>query len=246
MTGGYEDDTAEFLVDLQRSEGKDGYVLDIGANVGLIAIPTALLMRRHGGERRPLVIAIEAVPANAQSLRGNVVRNSLERECVVVECGVGDTEKSVEIDVGSTDGVGQGTGTANIIADGAAYVCERISLRLSTLDALTGSGMLPPGCGVVKIDTDGYDLRALQGGADFVRRERPVIFGEFSAHCMSWHGQSIGSVESFFGELDYSVFRRAPRRWRFARDVDESTYEQDLLLVPREKVERFRWCLDLR
>jgi FkbM family methyltransferase len=36
----------------------------------------------------------------------------------------------------------------------------------------------------VKIDVEGYELNVLRGREEFVRRNRPTIFGEFST---SWY-----------------------------------------------------------
>ena len=246
VTGEYESDTVTFLLRLREEVGTDGYVLDIGANIGLIAVPATLLMRTCSRGVRPSVVAIEAVRDNAAALRGNIARNRLETECLAIESAVGDEERAVEIQVEGDLREGQGSGTANIVADDSDYVCERIPLQLTTLDALAATSALPAGCSVVKIDTDGYDLKVLQGGKGFIGTERPVIFGEFLAHCMRWHHQGLADVVSHCDGLGYAVWQRLPGGWSFSPGVNERVYEQDLLLVPREKEGRFQWCLSGR
>ncbi|KAA0249619.1 MAG: hypothetical protein EDX89_23705 [Acidobacteria bacterium] len=182
----------------------------------------------------------------SHTLRGNIARNCVETECLAIESAVGDEEGPVEIQVEGDLREGQGSGTANIVADDSDYACERIPLQLTTLDALAASSALPTGCSVVKIDTDGYDLKVLQGGRGFVGTERPVVFGEFLAHCMRWHHQGLAEVVSQRDSLGYAVWQRLPGGWSFTRGVDERIYEQDLLLVPREKEGRFEWCLSGR
>lgn len=246
VTGEYESDTVTFLLRLRAASGADGYVLDIGANVGLIAVPAALLLRTCNRGARLSVVAIEAVRDNAAALRGNIARNCVQTECLAIESAVGDEDRPVEIQVEGDLREGQGSGTANIVADDSDYACERIPLQLTTLDALAASSALPTGCSVVKIDTDGYDLKVLQGGRGFVGTERPVVFGEFLAHCMRWHHQGLAEVVSHCDSLGYAVWQRLPGGWSFTRGVDERVYEQDLLLVPREKEGRFEWCLSGR
>lgn len=235
VTGEYEADTVEFLLGLREATGTRGYVLDVGANVGLLSVPLAMLLREREGGGGPSVVAIEALPDNAAALRENIRLNGLEEACMALEFAVGDREKAVEIQVEGNLRRGDGTGTANVIADDSGYVCERIPLRLTTLDSLAASGALTAGCSVVKIDTDGYDLKALQGGVAFLGRERPAVFGEFMAHCLRWHGQGVSDVVSFCDGLDYSVWARVRGSWSFTPEIDESAFEQDLLLVPREK-----------
>jgi hypothetical protein len=118
--------------------------------------------------------------------------------------------------------------------------CQRQRLQLRRLDDLD----LPAGCAVIKIDTDGYDLKVLKGAEGFINASRPVIFGEFSAHCMQWHGETAADVEVFALAQRYLVWQRHTGTWRFAATVDLAKYSQDLLLVPVESRELYSWALD--
>lgn len=215
LTGEYEAGTTRLLMRLRNG---DGYLLDVGANIGLIAVPFALATRAT-------VVAIEAVPDNIAVLRANVDANDLADRITILPFGVGDEAKTVDIQVEGDLRAGEGTGTANILADGSTWECVRQTLTIRRLDDLD----LPRGCSVIKIDTDGYDLKVLQGGRAFLRRERPVIYGEFSAHCMGWHGQTLDDVLVFARELGYAVLSENAR----------AEFEQDLLLVPAEKLAGF-------
>jgi FkbM family methyltransferase len=239
LTGGYEGDTVEFLLRLESAGGgaRPGYLLDVGANVGLIAVPFALLARAGGGVR---VVAVEAISDNLAVLRRNVELNGLGDAVKVVEVGLGEVARTVEIQVEGDLERGEGTGTANILPIGSTYECVRQTIEIRTLDELADCGEIPAGCSVVKIDTDGYDLKVLQGGVGFLRRERPVIFGEFSAVCLSWHGQSLADVLAFAKTVDYEVWKRIPRTWKFEVATEDSSFSEDLLLVPVEKRDAFR------
>lgn len=229
LTGGYEEDTVDFLVRLHRFAGS-GYLLDVGANIGLIAIPFAKLT---GGR----VVAVEAVPDNVIVLRHNVAANDLNDAITILPVGLGDEAKIVQIQVEGDLQAGEGTGTANILPDGSSYECVRQELRIERLDALA----LPDGCSVMKIDTDGYDLKVVMGGVEFLQRNRPIVFGEFSAHCLAWHGQSVEDVIAFARTHGYETWRRQGTSWRFAPFAESTDkFEQDLLLVPREKAAALR------
>ncbi len=231
LTGGYEPDTTRFLSDLSARLGSSGYMLDVGANVGLIAIPYAK-MGPHDSLR---VLAVEAVPDNAAALRRNVASNGLEKAIAVLPLALGAERKIVDIQVEGDLRGGEGTGTANILPDGSTYECVRQQIEVETLDALAAAGRAPDGCNVMKIDTDGYDLMVLQGAGEFISRNRPVIFGELAKHCLGWHGQSISDVVAWAAKRRYEVWRRVLPAWRWSRDLDVETYEQDLLLVPAER-----------
>ena len=239
VTGGYEAETVEFLLRLRAARGSGGYLLDVGANVGLLAIPFAIMAATDAAG----VVAVEAIPDNIDALRRNVALNGLEDRMTVLGVALGDEEKTAEAQVEGDLRRGEGTGTANILPDGSDYDCVRQQIPVERLDAVADDGRIPPGCAVMKIDTDGYDLKVLQGGTGFLRRERPVIFGEFSAHCMGWHGQSIADAVAFAAKNDYLAWPRVPSTWRFTARVDAAAYREDLLLVPAEARSRFEHLL---
>lgn len=242
IAGAYEADTVEFLLRLSECGQQPGYLLDVGANVGLISVPYAIRMANSpqqpaGG---PLAVAIEAVPDNFRALQTNVALNGLVSQVRTVEAALGDDARDIEINVEGDLRAGQGTGTASILPTDSTYVCERQRLQLRRLDDLK----LPNNCAVIKIDTDGYDLKVLKGAETFVSASRPVIFGEFSAHCMRWHGETAADVEVFARAHQYLVWQRSKGNWRFSATVDLGTFSQDLLLVPNECLERYSWALD--
>jgi FkbM family methyltransferase len=217
LTGGYEADTVRFLARIHRT----GYLLDVGANVGLIAIPFALLT----GAR---VYAFEAVRDNFLAMAENIRLNGLEGSITARDMALGDEQRDVEIQVEGDLMAGEGTGTANIMADGSTWKCVRQPLHVHRLDDLG----LEPGCTTIKIDTDGYDLKVLQGAREFVASNRPVIYGEFAAHCMGWHGQTIEDVIGWARDAKYRILYKAPDD-TFTRERPPK-YSQDILLIPAE------------
>ena len=243
LTGEYESETVLFLEQLRTCRLDQGYVLDIGANVGMITIPLALMSKNQsaGGQA---VVAVEAVPDNVAALQANIFLNNLTEDVRVLAVALGEVEKSIFIEVEGGLKAGQGSGTANILPDGSSYECEKQELELTTIDHLAESLVLNSGCSVIKIDTDGYDLKVLQGAVDFLAENRPVIFGEFSAHCMNWHHQTIEDVQAFAEHHGYRVFFRKNRIFRFSSTLPVSGFVQDLLLVPNETAEAVRWCID--
>jgi FkbM family methyltransferase len=241
LTGAYEGDTVNFLRRLSQSRAERGYLLDIGANIGMITVPFAM-MARDGTSTRPSVVAVEAVPDNTRALEINIALNQLDGDVMVIGSALGDVEKTIQIQVEGDLSRGEGSGTANILADDSNYVCVTQSMRLLTLDGLLESGVINPDCAVIKIDTDGYDLKVLQGGIRFLAASRPVIFGEFSAHCLQWHQQSVVDVIAFAESQDYRLLYRQDGSFRFDAQPPAGGFRQDLLLIPLEHAHRFSWC----
>jgi FkbM family methyltransferase len=239
LAGCYEEDTTRFRLRLHESSGSQGYILDVGANVGLIAIPLALMSRGID----PRVVAVEAVPDNIAALTHNIALNHLGFKVAVVPVGLGDERNEVDIQVEGNLEEGAGTGTANILPKGSTHGCVRQKIMIETLDDLWHSETIPRGCAVVKIDTDGYDLNVLRGGVEFLRHERPLIYGEFAAHCLRWHGQAVSDVIAFATANRYVAWGRGGRAWGFTEQINPDLFRQDLLLVPEEAVAAVDWCL---
>jgi hypothetical protein len=118
-----------------------------------------------------------------------------------------------------------------------------VPLKISTIDSLIRSGQIAPDIKVIKIDTDGYDLFALMGASELLARERPIIFGEFMAACLDWHGQTIADVAAFARRLDYNLYARVRQTWRFTSRFDMKAFVQDALLVPSDSRCDLSWCL---
>jgi len=242
LTGSYESDVVTFLHRLHTSQNSRGYMLDIGANIGLISIPFTLMSQRQT-HNNIKVVSVEAVPDNFKALEENIALNSLGASIKAIRTALGDTAKTIEIQVEGDLASGEGTGTANILPDGSDFKCVRQKLELKTLDSLFELGEFPKDCSVIKIDTDGYDLKIFQGGLRFLHENRPVIFGEFAAHCMNWHKQSIQDVVEFARQNNYLVWQKVMGSWTFSASIKPDVFQQDLLLVPIENKEKFDWCL---
>jgi FkbM family methyltransferase len=244
LMGGFEPEVSEFLAICHPGKG---YALDIGANIGLITIPLALMLRTKTPTQDVRVWSIEPIQSNCAALRYSIGLNHLESDVAVLECCVGAVEGTVDISVEGNLRSGEGTGTANVLPTGTTYECERIAVPLTTIDALVDSGRLPPDCALIKIDCDGYDYNVLRGAATLLATARPIVFGEFERHCLDWHGQTHAEVVQFMSELGYSAFRRSGGMpLRFVPYVPDDDFERDLLFVSRESVDRFDWCLDRR
>lgn len=244
LMSGYEADATRFLVSVY--DGK-GCFLDVGANIGLISIPFALMTRasvRAPAQELPAIYCVEPVQSNYESLCRNVSRNGLENRMRALRLGLGEVERSVLIQVEDNLKEGDGTGTANILPEGSTYKCERVPLQITTIDDLVASAELPQQCSLIKLDTDGYDLFVLKGAGKMLSHARPIIFGEFMAHCLRWHGQTVDDVRRYTADLDYRVFFKRAREWRFERQMPAEGFVSDLLLLPEERVHEFSWCCD--
>jgi len=242
LDGGYETNLPGFLTRLRESHPDSGSVLDVGANVGLISLPTALLLGRSAAAM-PFVCAIEPTRANLSALRHNLALNGLQERVSVVGFAAGSRNRSAWIHVEGGLEVGEGTGTANILPESIGRGDDGQPIEERTLDSLRTQGALPKRVTVMKLDTDGYDLKVLEGASELLMSDRPFVFGEFTGHCLAWHGQGVAGVLELAERLDYQVFAPSKVQFRF-RAAPTLGNAENLLLVPRELVSRVRWCID--
>ena len=145
-------------------------VVDVGANVGCIALLAAALA---GG--RGLVAAVEPNPENVQLLCAGVALNEAHN-VRVLPCAASDRAGVVSITRGSNShlvGV-QPPGPAVVYAQSVA-----LDEALSWLPRLD----------LVKMDVEGHETLAFDGFRKSIERHRPTLVIEFNPTCMINHGQ---------------------------------------------------------
>jgi FkbM family methyltransferase len=200
--GVYEPDTiAAILSRIPRN----GVYLDVGANVGAIALPVA--------RQRPdvSVICIEADPCISTILRSNVADNNLPN-VTVVDCLAGSCSKeAVCFYRAPLSNFGMGS-------IGPQFNCPPVLLRQVALDELLDD-MGICRVDVVKLDVEGSELSVLQG----LRRR---LTGSMSLKILfefnDWaeeriEGQRPGAAQAFLHSLGYQIFQlghRGKTGWR--------------------------------
>jgi FkbM family methyltransferase len=194
--GVYEPDT---VVGILSRIPRNGVYLDVGANIGAIALPVA---RQRPDVR---VICIEADPGMATILRSNIADNALSN-ITVAECLAGScSRESVRFYSAPPERFGMGS-------VGPQFDRPPILLRQVALDELLddmGIGDVD----VIKLDVEGSELGVLQGLTRRLTASRfPKVLFEFC----DWaeervEGQKPGAAQAFLHSLGYSTFRLGRR-----------------------------------
>lgn len=137
--------------------------IDVGSHIGTITIPAA---HRHPQLQ---VVAIEGNPSTYALLAGNVERNGLtdrvrtERAVVAAKAG-----NSVPVTKPGN------TGATEFVSEGHPRRHPRM-VPSRALDELLDPGEHEDRKTLVKIDVEGAELEALQGGAAFIDQVRPTL-----------------------------------------------------------------------
>lgn len=141
-------------------------VLDIGACEGAFAIECLL---RHGAAR---ATCFEPDPLMARALRLSAARNGIEARMPVVEAAVSDASGSAAFAQDALDPL-----ASHVVAwtaDAGALSGSTIAVATLTLDDwMRRSGA--ERVDFIKIDAEGADLAALEGGRELLARWRPDL-----------------------------------------------------------------------
>jgi FkbM family methyltransferase len=231
LMGHYENDTSDFLVELYSG----GIFLDVGANIGLIALPFAERTRHnlHFRLPKPHVYAVEAMPGNYKSLCKNIALNNLHADVKAINIGLAAKTDEVFIQIEGNNP--DKTGTANVLPNHFDFI--KIPLQVYSIDELIERGDLSEDISLIKIDTDGYDFEILKGSKNLLMNRRPIIFAELAEHCMNWHGYGITQVVEYMTTLEYQVWLKEQSGYfKFIQYDSSIPYVMDCLLVPSEKM----------
>jgi len=154
-----------------RAVTRPGMVaLDVGANVGSYAI----LLGQWGGSRGK-VFAFERAPSVHAGLVEHIALNQLEDVVHPVAAAVGDKEGSAPFVASSTAGEGR-----------LASPSDRASspVTMVTIDSFCQSRGIDPD--FIKIDVEGWELSALRGARETIRRSRSRLALFVEMHPSLW------------------------------------------------------------
>jgi FkbM family methyltransferase len=177
LVGGFESELVRFV---GRELAHGGVFVDVGANIGLIALPVA------AADRRIQVIAFEPHPGNAARLRANLAANPGLR-VEVRELALGAAPGQVHLE--SDDP--RHTGWFRVSPDGHGVLA-----RMETLDEELPSGDID----VLKIDAEGSEPAILRG-AEQLLSERRV--GCILAEVNPRYGVHAADLEAFVRRFGY-------------------------------------------
>ena len=167
-------------------------VLDIGANIGLFAVPLGRAALAQGGR----LIAFEPMPMSAARLRENLAANNVAATVLEVALGAEDgTAEMAPMEPGETANaafVERATGSSTTV-------------KVMRLDEIAAELALHR-CDVVKVDVEGGELAVLRGGATFLEHHQPLIYLELNdprMEAMGWKESELLELARSWG---YEVF----------------------------------------
>ena len=162
--------------------------MDVGANIGLAAIPMALKAGEKG-----CVVAIEPDKRIAGFLSSNIRLNALTNVCVV-NSAVGDREGKVSF--------------AQCKADDMSHVIEgdnqgAVSVAMETLDSITENYAA---IHLVKIDVEGFERNVLWGASETLKKTLLILI-EISRENFRRYGYEPSKLISILNSYGFKLYR---------------------------------------
>jgi FkbM family methyltransferase len=167
---GFDEHKSEWVVNRLSGRQKGRTVLDVGANIGTVAIP---MVTRYGAAR---AVALEPEPLNFRLLRCNVLLNGLEDRILCLPVAASDKEQLVDFEL-SESNYGDhrvrvaGTSEADHMSESQRSVISVNAMPLQR--ALEGANVDRSEIALVWVDTQGYEGQVLAGAADL--RDTPFV-----------------------------------------------------------------------
>ena len=78
------------------------------------------------------------------------------------------------------------------------------SITINTLDHIVSSGIIPKCIKLLKVDTDGYDLKVLRGAGKLLEQDAPVLFIEYDRTLFEKEGEQGIDTLSWLHKIGYS------------------------------------------
>jgi FkbM family methyltransferase len=179
MLNGNYDDFFYSYVDKIDLNGK--IVFDIGAHIGFSSLYFAKKVGTKGQ-----VIAFEPNPFNRERMEKILEKNKLNERVSISPLALTDTEGATEF-VFSHD-VDNGTSSGSFVANAHTFLqkenyekqsgFERMTVKTSSLDHIVIEAKTYPAPHLIKLDIEGAEDLALEGGMAMIRQYRPTILAE--------------------------------------------------------------------
>ncbi len=160
---------ADNVAVLQALVQPDSIMFDVGANIGLMAIPVLKY------EPTCKVISFEPSVNTLPSLRKTIANSPFGNRWTLVEKALGESSGLISFSLASE---------SNSLFDGIrptqrVGIVNQIQVEMTTLDEVWSSSGQPK-VSLIKVDVEGAESQVLKGSVNCIQKERPHILIEWN------------------------------------------------------------------
>jgi len=184
-----------YIDDLERGD----VMVDVGANIGFFSVYTAL--------RDVFVNAFEASSEVFQVLKKNIVENNVEEKVRAVNVALYDKPMHLGINPKWTDWIAKEGGEIDYSKMGNSGGLSLVPDENGKWFSRTLDSFLFEKVDLIKVGTQGSDLRVLRGAKTTIGLFRPVICFEFEhdGSGVNASGDSLNDFQAFFFDWGYDM-----------------------------------------
>ena len=211
---------------IARLARPDTHVFDVGANIGLMAIP---ILSAHPAVH---VTSIEPGPNVYKCLAETRRQSKYNDRWTVINKAIAETSGQLTFHE-CLNGNDAFSGIRDTGRGGASRAIEVSAVRLDALWQELGN----PVVSVIKIDVEGAELGVLLGAPECVEKNRPAILIEWWPENYSTYGTQGESLLAFATRYEYRVFDAVGMtevRDSCMLHVCHLSGREDFILVPKE------------
>lgn len=197
--GEYEKEISDLI---HRLLSKGDCFIDCGAHVGYFSIMAAEICGR--------VYAFEADSENYKSLQHNIELNRFWNNVTAFNVAVGDKCEKVKFYINLDNDGGGGLWD---VSKHPFNEKTRIKKKkpLKTIDMVTLDSLVNEPVKLIKIDTEGCELKILKGAEGIITKHSPVIVAEVNNFALVEMGTSKEEMFSYMYSLGYEWFNLRTR-----------------------------------
>jgi FkbM family methyltransferase len=182
----------------------DAVIVDGGANIGFFTVPVA--HRTQGRGTR--IVSFEPQRQLFQALGGSLAINGY-RHVYLHKCGLGAEPGTAQLPAVDY-GIAQDFGTVSL--SDATTVAEDGWMADRVVDIVSIDTMALPRLDFFKLDVEGYEIPALTGALDTIKKHRPWIWVEYFITGVDPIKQALNSVDDYeFFIMDYQNMLCVPK-----------------------------------
>lgn len=188
------------LRNLARVVAAGDWVIDVGANVGLVTSRLCQLVGRSGA-----VWAVEPLPRNVERLEALRSRNGLD-QLTVLPLALSSEPGTARLRIPIRGGGAFGSFVATWETAG------EVEVATARLDDLVAERRPPQPLKLVKIDAEGFEPQVVAGATETLSTLRPFVLCEFNDILLHQAGTSSAELLASFAALGYAPTTPLDRR----------------------------------
>ncbi|RZK15072.1 MAG: FkbM family methyltransferase [Flavobacterium sp.] len=191
---------------------QEDIVLDIGANIGFHTLYFASLVGENGK-----VIAFEPIPSTFALLEENVGLNNFNN-IVLHNLALGNENATLGINIEENN---INPGANNLFNEGNTLVHCKIGDDIVVDEKVN----------FIKIDVEGYELLALKGLSELIRKQKPTIIFEYDKNYQLKTSNNPLDIFSFIESFEYTFHTIERSGIKGIKNLSELT-SADILALP--------------